>query len=442
VDLELSRKATGQEADAMKHVVIVGGGFAGLSCARKLAGSLDVRVTLIDKNNYQQFQPLLYQVASAMLSPSNAAFSLRGVLRGHANADVKMAEVISADLKTRTVKTSDGKSYEGDFLVLACGSQVNFFGTPGADKYAYPLYSLRDAELLRSRLLMLLESADRNPSLIDQGALTIVVVGAGPTGTETAGALGDLKRMVLAEVYRDLDVSKIRIILVDTAGSVLKAFSEKSRAYATRTLQQRGVELLLGVGVKEVRHDHVLLSNGNKILTRTTIWAGGLKAASLSGAMGIQTGDGGRIEVQPDFSVKGFEGVFALGDFANIGGVDGESLPQLASVAQQAGTYCAGAIMAKISGRSPKPFRYFDKGIMAMVGRNAAVAEVGQGRHELTGPVAFLAWLAVHAVLLDTTLAKIEAIIEWAREYFHLEYSSPILDQPEQAALNLTESES
>jgi NADH dehydrogenase len=442
VDLELSRKATGQEVDAMKHVVIVGGGFAGLSCARKLAGSLDVRVTLIDKNNYQQFQPLLYQVASAMLSPSNAAFSLRGVLRGHPNADVKMAEVISADLKTRTVKTSDGKSYEGDFLVLACGSQVNFFGTPGADKYAYPLYSLRDAELLRSRLLMLLESADRNPSLIDQGALTIVVVGAGPTGTETAGALGDLKRMVLAEVYRDLDVSKIRIILVDTAGSVLKAFSEKSRAYATRTLQQRGVELLLGVGVKEVRHDHVLLSNGNKILTRTTIWAGGLKAASLSGAMGIQTGDGGRIEVQPDFSVKGFEGVFALGDFANIGGVDGESLPQLASVAQQAGTYCAGAIMAKISGRSPKPFRYFDKGIMAMVGRNAAVAEVGQGRHELTGPVAFLAWLAVHAVLLDTTLAKIEAIIEWAREYFHLEYSSPILDQPEQAALNLTESES
>jgi NADH dehydrogenase len=277
----------------MKHVVIVGGGFAGLSCARKLAGSLHVRVTLIDKNNYQQFQPLLYQVASAMLSPSNAAFSLRGVLGRHPNVDVKMAEVTSADLKMRTVKTSDGKCYEGDFLVLACGSQVNFFGTPGADKYAYPLYSLRDAELLRSRVLMLLESADRNPSLVDQGVLTIVVVGAGPTGTEMAGALGDLKRMVLAEVYRDLDVSKIKIILVDTAGSVLNAFSEKSRAYATRALQQRGVELLLGVGVKEVQHDHVLLSNGNKILTRTTIWAGGLKAASLSGSVGIQTGRGG-----------------------------------------------------------------------------------------------------------------------------------------------------
>jgi NADH dehydrogenase len=426
----------------MKHVVIVGGGFAGLSCARKLGESSEIHVTLIDKNNYQQFQPLLYQVASSILSPSNAAFALRGVLRRHPNVDVKMAEVVSADLKTRTVKTSDGRSYEGDFLVLACGSQVNFFGTPGADKYAYPLYSLRDAELLRSRILMLLESADRNPSLAGQGALTIVVVGAGPTGAETAGALGDLKRTVLPEVYRDLDVSKIRIVLVDIVASVLNAFSQKSRVYATRTLQERGVELLLGVGVKEVHSDHVLLSNGDKILTRTTIWAGGLKAASLSGAVGVQTGRGGRIDVQPDFSVKGFEGVYALGDFANIAGSDGQSLPQLASVAQQAGKYCAGAILTTISGKSQKPFRYLDKGIMAMIGRNAAVAEVGRGRHEVKGTVAFLAWLGVHAMLLDTTRAKIEAIFEWAREYFHLEYSSPILDQPEQAAVNLTESES
>jgi NADH:ubiquinone reductase (H+-translocating) len=158
--------------------------------------------------------------------------------------------------------------------------------------------------------------------------------------------------------------------------------------------------------------------------------------------MGIQTGRGGRVDVQSDFSVKGFEGVYALGDFANIAGVDGESLPQLASVAQQAGKYCARAIAAKISGMSLKPFWYFDKGIMATVGRNAAVAEVGAGRRELTGPVAFAAWLGVHAMLLDTTRAKIEAIIEWAREYFHLEYSSPILDHPEQTALNLTESES
>ena len=167
----------------MKHVVVVGGGFAGLGCARKLASNPEVHVTLIDKNNHQQFQPLLYQVATALLAPDNAAFSLRSLLSGHANVDVKMAEVVLADLNTRTVKTADGKTYQGDFLVLAAGAQANFFGTLGADKHTYPLYSLRDAELLRSRILMLLESVDRDPSLIDQGALNFVVVGAGPTGS-------------------------------------------------------------------------------------------------------------------------------------------------------------------------------------------------------------------------------------------------------------------
>src|SRR5579859_3070700 len=166
----------------MKRVVIVGGGFAGLSCARKLAMNADVQITLIDKNNYQQFQPLLYQVATAILAPENAAFPLRSVLRGHLNVDVKMAEVVSADLSARAVRTADGKTYQGDYLVLATGSQVNFFGIPGADKYTYPLYSLRDAELLRSRILALFESVDRDLSIADRGALNFVVVGAGPTG--------------------------------------------------------------------------------------------------------------------------------------------------------------------------------------------------------------------------------------------------------------------
>src|SRR5580658_1509827 len=181
-----------QRMSSMKHVVIVGGGFAGLSCARKLASKPGIHVTLIDKNNYQQFQPLLYQVATALLAPDNAAFSLRSLLRGHANIDVKMAEVISGDLKTRTVKTADGNTYQSDFLILAAGAQANFFGTPGANKYGYALYSLRDAQLLRSRILMLIESVDRDPSLINQGALNFVVVGAGPTGTETSGSLEHL----------------------------------------------------------------------------------------------------------------------------------------------------------------------------------------------------------------------------------------------------------
>jgi NADH dehydrogenase len=425
----------------MKRVVIVGGGFAGLSCARKLASNRDVHVTLIDKNNYSQFQPLLYQVATAMLAPGNAAFSLRSLLRGHANVDVKMAEVVSADLNTRAVETEDGKTYQGDFLVLAAGAQVNFFATPGADKHAYPLYSLHDAELIRSRVLTLLESVDRDPSLIDQGALNFVVVGAGPTGSEIAGALGGLTQRVLEDLYSNLDLTKAQVFLVDIVHTVLNAFSKTSQEYATKMLKRRGVQIRLGVAVKEVHSGHVLLSDGTKILTHTAIWAGGLKASSLSGALGIQTGRGGRIDVQPDFSVAGFSGVYALGDFANIAGADGKPLPQLASVAQQAGKYCAKNIAAAMAGEPGEPFQYFDKGIMAMIGRNAAVAEVGEHRLELTGPIAFAAWLGVHALLLVPTRAKIEAFIEWAWAYFGGSYVDPVLDRPEQVTVNWHEDE-
>ena len=420
----------------MKHVIIVGGGFAGLNCARKLASDSDVRITLIDKNNYQQFQPLLYQVAAAVLAPSNAAFALRSVLRRHSNVDVKLGEVVSVDLETRTAETAEGQKYQGDYLVLAAGSQANFFGTPGADKYTYPLYSLHDAELLRSRILAVLESADRDPSVIAKGALNFVIVGAGPTGTEMAGTLGGMTHWMLEDVYKDLDLSKAQIFLVDHGHSVLSAFSKKSQQYALSMLEQRGVQVRLGMAVKEVAPDHVLLSDGTKILTRTVIWAGGLKASSLSGNAGIAPGHGGRIDVQPDFSVKDFPGVYALGDFANITGADGKPLPQLASVAEQSGKWCAKNIAALIAGEPEEPFRYFDKGIMAMIGRNAAVAEVGEHRHELRGPVAFAAWLGVHAALLTTARAKIETFVEWGWDYFGKAHADPVLDRTSQANIN------
>jgi NADH:ubiquinone reductase (H+-translocating) len=420
----------------MKRVVIVGGGFAGVGCARKLASKSDVHVTLIDKNNYQQFQPLLYQVATALLGSGNAAFSLRSLLRGHANVDVKMAEVISADLKTRTIQTADGKTYQGDFLVLAAGAQANFFGTIGADKYTYPLYSLRDAEVLRSRILMLLESVDRDPSLIGQGALNFVVVGAGPTGAETAGSLGHLIQTAKKDLYNSLEWTKAQVFLIDSGHTVLKGFSTTSQQYAIRKLERHGVQIRFGVAVKEVHPGHVVLSDGTTILTHTTIWAGGLKASPLSDSLGIQTGHGGRIDVQPDFSVAGFPGVYVLGDFANIAGADGKPLPQLASVAQQAGYYCAHRIAAAVSGRRTGPFRYFDKGIMAMIGRNAAVAEIGRKRHEVTGPIAFAAWLAVHALLLIPTRAKIEAFLDWAWDYFGGANVDAVLDRPEQVAVS------
>jgi NADH dehydrogenase len=420
----------------MKHVVIVGGGFAGLTCARTLASHPDIRITLIDKNNFQQFQPLLYQVATAALAPSNAAFPLRPVLKRYSNVDVKLGSVVSVDLKTRSAETAEGQSYQGDYLVLAAGSQPNFFGTPGADKHTYPLYSLDDAGELRSRYIAILESADRDPSLIDKGALNFVIIGAGPTGTELAGTLADMIQGGLKKVFKDLDLSKAQVFLIDHGHSVLSAFSPKSQKYAASVLEQRGVQVRLGIGAKEVAPDHVLLSDGTKILTRTVVWAGGLKASSLANNLGVAPGHGGRIDVQPDFSVKDFPGVYALGDFANIPGKDGKPLPQLASVAEQSGKWCAKNLVAVIAGEPAEPFRYLDKGIMAMIGRNAAVAEVGEDRHEIHGTVAFAAWLGVHAALLTTLRAKIETFIDWGWDYFTGSHADPILDRMSQANID------
>jgi NADH dehydrogenase len=425
-------------------VVVVGSGFAGMHCARNVAANPNVRVTLLDKNNYLQFQPLLYQVATALLAPSNIAFNLRVVLKKFPNVDIRLTEVASVDLKSRTVHTTHGEHYQGDFLVLAAGSQANFFGTPGAEQNTFPLYSLHDAERLRSRVLAMLEEAHRNPTLIEKGALNFVIVGAGPTGTEMAGAFADVvhgwkNKRGHAKVYKDLSFERVQIFLVDAGDAVLSAFSRSAQDYAYGKLAARGVQIRLGTKVEEAGSGHVMLSDGTRIATHTIIWAGGLKAASLSGNMGIQTGRGGRIDVESDLTVPGFTGVYALGDFANVAGEDGQPLPQLGSVAEQAGKWCAKNILLDIAGKPRVPFQYLDKGIMAMIGRNAAVAEVGKNRHELEGVIAFAAWLGVHAALLATTRAKIEAFAEWAWAYFGGSLDDVILDRPEELRVNWNE---
>lgn len=413
----------------MKHVVIVGGGFAGFHCARKLSAERDVSITLIDKNNYQQFQPLLYQVAAGFLPPSSVAFSLRNMLVSRPSVEVKLDEVVSVDLDTCTVTTAHGLSYRGDYLVLAAGSQPNFFGTPGADKYSYPLYSLHDAELLHSRILAVLEAADRDPSLIEKGALNFVIVGAGATGTELAGTLGDMVQNPLKLEFPNLPFDRAGIHLVDRGNAVLSAFSPKAHAYAAQALEERGVKLHLGKAVKDVGDGHVLLSDDTRILTRTVVWAGGLGASSLSSNVGVSPGHGGRIDVLPDLTVAGYDRVYALGDFANTAGKDGQPLPQLASVAEQAGKWCAKNIAADIAGKPRRPFDYLDKGIMAMIGRKAAVAEVGAHRHELQGAIAFATWLGVHATLLSTTRAKMDAFMDWAWDYFSKVRPDEVLDR-------------
>jgi NADH:ubiquinone reductase (H+-translocating) len=437
---------TEQNPQAMKHVVVVGGGFAGLNCARKLAANPNVRITLLDKNNYHQFQPLLYQVATSTLSPDNIAFNLRFTLLHHPNVDVKMTEVVSIDLNSRTVETAQGQRYQGDYLVLAAGSQPNFFGTPGAQEYSYPLYSLHDAERLRSRILGMLESAERDPSLVAKGALNSVIVGGGPTGAEMAGAFGDMLQLALKKkreerVYKDIAAEHVQIFLVDGGHAVLSAFSPASQEYAAKMLAERGVQLLLQTRVKEIGSGHVVLSDGTTIPTHTVIWAGGLKAASLSNKLQMPTGHGGRIDVAPDLSVPGLTGVYALGDFANITGKDGSPLPQLASVAEQSGKWCAKSILLEIAGKEKTPFHYLDKGIMAIIGRNSGVAEVGEHRLQVHGPIAFAAWLGVHAALLSSTRARIEAFMEWAWEYFGGSRGDAVLDRKEELRIDWNDDE-
>jgi NADH:ubiquinone reductase (H+-translocating) len=400
------------------HVVVVGGGFAGVACARRLAGKKGLRVTLVDKNSYHQFQPLLYQVATAELTGGDIKFDLRKVFDGADNVDVETGEVVAADPEAGTVTLADGRTLSGDVVVLAAGSQPNFFGTPGAEEHSFPLYSLDDAERIRARLLQLYRDTRENPNLLDQGSLTFVVIGGGATGVEAAGALGELAHDVMPHVHENPALAHGHVVLVDLGHAVLAPFSDEAHEYAAKQLGRRGVELKLGVSAKEIGSDHVTLSDGTTIHTHLTVWGGGLQAAPIGASSGLPQGRGGRIDVQPDLSVEGHPNVFVLGDFANVPSGDDPVLPQLGSVAQQSGDWAAKNILADVEGKSRKPFKYKDKGIMAMIGRKAAVAEMGEHRHEVNGRLAFAAWLGVHAQLLSNAGAEINAFLAWADDFY------------------------
>ncbi len=422
-----------------KHVVIVGGGFAGLGCARELAKHSDVRVTLIDKNNYHQFQPMLYQVATSQLAPEDLAYSLRKVFAKSPQVDVKLAEVAAIDPTAKTVTAKSGEVFTGDYLVLAAGSRANFFKTPGAEEHAFPLYSLPDAERLRSRILQVFEDANRDQKLLDQGALNFVIVGAGPTGVEVAGALADLIRDTMSLEYPNLAATAHRIIVVDHGKFVLGAFSERAHEYAGEVLKESGVEVRLGIAVQEVGTGHALLSDGTTIKTRLVVWAGGLKAASVAEQSGVPQGRGGRIDVQRDLTVANFPNLYVLGDIANIPGAYGAALPQLGSVALQSGQWAGRNIVADLEGKPRLPFDYLDKGIMAMINRNCAIAEIGEKRHELHGQLAVAAWIGVHTYLMAGVRNRLDAFVSWAWNHFAKPRASRVLDRSNDARINWDE---
>jgi NADH:ubiquinone reductase (H+-translocating) len=413
-----------------KRIVIVGGGFAGIGCARALAKhEHHAEVTLIDRHDYHQFLPLLYQVATFQLSGSDVAVDLAKVFDRRDNVEVRLGEVSAVDPDAMRVTLSDGSTVDGDYLVLAAGSRANFFNTPGAE-LAYPLYSLGDALRLRAHVLELFEEAERDPSKADSGLLTLVVVGAGATGTEVAGALADLIRDVMPSRFGDLPDEHARIVIVDGGHAVLGPFSPKAHDYASKVLTERGVEIRLGTTVKSITPDHVELSDGDTIATRCVIWGGGIQASPLAASTGLPQGRGGRIDVQEDLTVAGHPHVFVVGDLANIPSPDGRSYPQLGSVALQSGQCAAKNILADIDGEEMTPFEYHDKGIMAMIGHNAAVAEMGEHRHEMHGAVGYAAWLGVHAYLMSGVRQRVNAFINWS----WAEYGkSPVLDTSDDA---------
>jgi NADH:ubiquinone reductase (H+-translocating) len=419
-----------------RHVVIVGGGFAGVGCARRLAGRDEVRVTLVDRNNYHQFQPLLYQVATSQLAPSDIAYSLRKLFADDQNVDVKLADVASIDPAMRSVTTMHGERITGDALVLAAGSQPNFFHTPGADEHAFPLYCLDDAQRLRSRILAVFEEADRDPSLIGRGALNFVVVGGGPTGVELAGGLADLIHETMSDQYHDLPVTSAQIHIVNLGPTLLGPFSDSAHDYVAKVLTRKGVQMHLGVAVTEIGPGHVTLADGTTILTRCVVWGGGIMAPALAAVSHLPRGRGGRIDVQPDLTVEGAPGVYAIGDVANIPAPDGGAHPQLGSVALQSGAWAADNILADAAGKPRKSFHYHDKGIMAMIGRGAAIAEVGEHRHELHGVIAFSAWLGVHATLMNGVRNRVDAFITWGSDYFTSRRGPQVLDRADAAQID------
>lgn len=394
------------------HVVVLGGGFGGLTAVKAL-GKADVDITLVDRHTYNAFQPLLYQVATAGLNPGDVTFFLRATRMAQKNVSFRQAEVKGLDPGAQVITFTDDSTIHFDYLVIATGATTNYFGTKGAAENSLAIYTRAQALRLRDKIFTNLEHAAAAQTAED---LAIVVVGAGPTGVEMAGALAELRNDAMASVYPELDPRRTHIVLVEMADKVLAPFAPSLREFAARALRERGVELRLNTSVAEVRPDGVVLGGGEFLKAGVVVWATGVTVPQIVGEWGLPQGRGGRITVDKDLRVTGSRSIFAVGDVALLP----EPLPQLAQPALQGGRHAGRQIAALVAGRPTHPFHYHDKGTMATVGRRAAVADIQlvRGRSvRLNGTLAWFAWLFVHIVMLLGNRNRLATFVNLTTKY-------------------------
>jgi NADH:ubiquinone reductase (H+-translocating) len=412
----------------LPRVVIVGGGFGGLAAARALRKA-PVQVILIDKSNHHLFQPLLYQVATASLAPGDIATPIRQLVRKQRNATIAFAEVSGIDAASKHVLVNylnrKGARMAYDYLILATGVSHNYFGHDEFADFAPGLKSLDNATSIRNRILRAFEVAElEDDPKAHQDLLTFILVGAGPTGVELAGAIAGLRRFTLASDFRRVDPRRARIILVQSGPRILPSFHESLSRAAQKRLEKLGVEVRLNTRVEKV-DAHGVEVGGERISSRTVIWTAGVTPSPVGKWLGVPTDKSGRVSVQPDCSVPGHAEVFVVGDTASYH-EGGRALPGVAQVAMQQGKYSGSVIFARVTNRpAPKPFSYFDKGNMAIVGKNFAILETGKIR--MAGFLAFLAWGAIHIMFISARESRVRVLTQWVWSYFTGQRGSRII---------------
>jgi NADH dehydrogenase len=412
----------GASGNPRPRIVVIGAGFGGMAAIKALKGSA-AEITLVDRTNHHVFQPLLYQVATAALSPADIATANRVLLRGQGNATVLMAEVTGVEPDRRLVHLAGGRDLPYDFLILATGAAYSFFGRDEWAEYAKVLKSLEDALAIRSQLLGAFEQAEQSgdPDTVRR-LLTFVIVGAGPTGVEMAGTIAELARTTLARDFKNIDPRKARVVLCEAGDRVLPAFAARLSTYAKGALEDLGIEVRLGQAVKEIDAEGLMVGE-TRIDTPNVIWCAGTAARPAARWLGLDLAPdavarNGAIRVRPDCSVPGRPEIFAIGDVASLDDASGKPLPGLGAVAKQQGHYVGKTLKARLSGaKTTPPFRYRDLGTMAIIGRSRAIAQF-RGGLSITGFIAWLAWSLVHLMLLVDFHSRLMVYVNWSWAWF------------------------